>query len=325
MRRVDDAVGLADALASARSEAERSFGDGAVYIEKLVVRPRHVEIQVLFDAHGTGVHLFERDCSIQRRHQKVLEEAPCPALPAETRAAMGAAAVSAAAAVGYVGAGTCEFLLGDDGSFYFLEMNTRIQVEHPITEAITGIDLVSAQLRVAAGEPLWFRQEDLSVRGHAIECRLYAEDVANGFRPSPGPLHGYREPGGPFVRVDGGVVEGMEISVHYDPMIAKLVVWGTDRQEAIRRCQRALADWHVVGVPTSIPFFLALLTDAEFLSGRYDTGFITPEWLDRRCRASQECEDLAVVAAAIVAFEEDAGRRPPPSDRSGWRGPMGVG
>jgi len=323
MRRVDSPEELGDALASARSEASKSFNDDAVYIEKLVVRPRHVEIQVLADAHGHVVHLFERDCSVQRRHQKVVEEAPCPVLSAETRAAMGKVAVQAAAAVGYEGAGTCEFLYGEDGSFYFLEMNTRLQVEHPITELITGVDLVAAQLRVAAGEPLWFSQGDLSINGHAIECRIYAEDPSANFCPSPGTLVGYREPTGPFVRVDSGVVEGAEVPIHYDPMVAKMVVWGANRGEAIARCRRALRSYHLVGIPTSIPFFLAILDDPDFVRGEYNTGFITPEWLAERVSVGDNPE-LAAIAAAIARFESDHARAPEsggPACSSAWRRP----
>ena len=305
MRRVDREEDLADALLSAMSEATKSFGDGSVYIEKLVVDPRHVEIQVLADAHGAVVHLFERDCSIQRRHQKVVEETPCPVLPAATRAAMGKVACDAARAVAYEGAGTCEFLLGADGSFYFLEMNTRLQVEHPITEMITGVDLVHAQLRVASGEPLWFGQDELQIRGHAIECRIYAEDARAGFRPAPGPLHGYREPTGPWVRVDSGVVEGMEVPIHYDPMIAKLVVWGADRDEAIDRCRRALKHYQIVGTPTSIPFFLALFDDPAFRAGRYTTGFITSEWLEAHLLPPDDLLEVGAITAAIARFEED--------------------
>jgi acetyl-CoA carboxylase biotin carboxylase subunit len=321
MRAVASADDLPSALASARSEAAKSFGDDAVYVEKLVLEPRHVEIQVLADAHGKVVHLFERDCSIQRRHQKVVEEAPCPVLPAATRAAMGQVAVQAAEAVGYVGAGTCEFLLGHDGNFYFLEMNTRLQVEHPITEAITGVDLVQAQLRVAAGEPLWFAQEDLQIRGHAIECRIYAEDPAAGFRPSPGPLLGYREPGGLGVRVDSGVVEGMEVPIHYDPMISKLIVWGADRDEAIRRAARALREYQIVGIPTSIPFFLAVFEDPRFQAGKYDTGFITPAWLEANIAAPEATSDADLIAAAVSRFEADRGASAAPTTEaaSPWR------
>ena len=325
MRAVDAPEELGQALERARSEAAKSFSDDAVYIEKLVVRPRHVEIQVLADAHGNVVHLFERDCSVQRRHQKVVEEAPCPVLAPETRAAMGEVAVRAAAAVGYEGAGTCEFLYAQDGSFYFLEMNTRLQVEHPITELITGIDLVNAQLRVAAGEPLWFTQADLTISGHAIECRIYAEDPSANFRPSPGKLVGYREPSGPYVRVDSGVVEGMEVPIHYDPLVAKLVVWGADRDQAIARCRRALRHYHLVGIPTSIPFFLAILEDPDFLSGEYDTGFITPQWLEARLSHGGDPE-LAAIAAAIARFEADtsepATSNDGAADASAWRIPF---
>jgi acetyl/propionyl-CoA carboxylase alpha subunit len=256
------------------------------------------------------VHLFERDCSIQRRHQKVVEETPCPALADATRQAMCDAAVRAAQAVDYVGAGTVEFLLGADGSFFFLEMNTRLQVEHPITEMVTGIDLVHAQLRVAAGEPLWFAQEDVRLNGHAIECRIYAEDARQGFRPAPGPLRGYREPTGPWVRVDSGVVEGMEVPIHYDPMIAKLVVWGADREAAIGRARRALRHYHVVGTPTSIPFFLALLDEPRFQRGHYDTGFIQPDWLEEHLEPEPEAAAFGAVVAAIVAFERDRALQP---------------
>jgi acetyl-CoA carboxylase biotin carboxylase subunit len=321
MRRVDDVDGLDAALAAARSEAKKSFADDAVYVEKLVEGARHVEIQVLADTHGRVVHLFERDCSIQRRHQKVIEEAPCPVLPEATRQGMAAAAVRAAEAVGYVGAGTCEFLLGADGNFHFLEMNTRLQVEHPITELITGIDLVRAQLRIAAGEPLWFRQEDLKIHGHAIECRIYAEDPMAGFRPSPGPLHGYSEPGGPFVRVDSGVSEGDVVPVHYDPMLAKLVVWGRTRDEAISRTRRALKDYRVVGIPTSIPFFLALLDDPAFLAARYNTGFLTSDWLDAHLGHAPPDDPLAWALVAIARFEQDAAARPAEAavESSGWK------
>ncbi|NCG21539.1 MAG: ATP-grasp domain-containing protein, partial [Rhodobacterales bacterium] len=317
MRAVFDEADLANALIAAQSEARKSFGDDSVYIEKLIVQPRHVEIQVLADGHGKVVHLFERDCSIQRRHQKVIEEAPSPALPPEIRQAMAEAACRAAAAVDYVGAGTCEFLLAADGNFYFLEMNTRLQVEHPVTEFITGIDLVQAQLRVAAGEPLWFSQDDLTIHGHAIECRIYAEDARENFRPAPGPLHGYREPTGPWTRVDSGVVEGMEVPIHYDPMIAKLVVWGRDRDEAIGRAKQALKHYRVVGTSTSIPFFLALFEDNGFKSGNYDTSFITPEWLDANMAVPEKAVDIAVIASAIARFEKDSAKKRPTSTGSG--------
>ena len=304
MRRIDAAEALPNALRAAQSEASKSFGDDAVYIEKLVVNPRHVEIQVLADGHGTVVHLFERDCSIQRRHQKVVEEAPCPVLPEHTRQAMAAAACDAARAVQYVGAGTVEFLLAEDGAFYFLEMNTRLQVEHPITEMITGIDLVQAQFRVASGEPLWFTQDSLSVHGHSIECRIYAEDIRHQFRPSPGYIYEYQEPQGPFVRVDSGVGRDTEVPIHYDPMVAKLVVWGNDRDEAIRRCRRALQEFVVVGIPTTIPLFHAILDDARFQSGEYNTSFLSPEWLASEVESGEEVDETLLAFIALMKEEK---------------------
>ncbi len=306
MRRVDGPDELPSAWRSARSEAASSFKDDAMYLEKFVLNPKHVEIQVLADAHGTCVHLFERDCSVQRRNQKVVEETPCPVLPDATRHAMAAVAVQAARAVGYVGAGTCEFLFSQaTGDFYFLEMNTRLQVEHPITEMVTGIDLVRAQLRIAAGEPLWFCQEDVRQHGHAIECRVYAEDPANNFAPAPGRIAGLREPGGPWVRVDSGVYPGYEVPIFYDPMIAKLVVWGADRAEAIDRTLRALGEYRVRGIRTSIPFFTALLQDPDFRAGAYSTGFLTKERTARLCEAVRH-DDIATIAAAIDRFEADS-------------------
>ena len=304
MRRVDRAEDLRGALRAARSEARSSFSDDAVYVEKFVDQPRHVEVQVMADKHGHTVHLFERDCSIQRRNQKVVEETPCPVLPAATRAAMTAVAIRAAEAVGYEGAGTVEFLLGGDGNFYFLEMNTRLQVEHPITELVTGVDLVHAQLDVAMGLPLSFRQEDLTQRGHAIELRIYAEDPGENWAPSPGMLNGYREPGGPWVRVDSGVYQGAEIPIYYDPMVAKLVVWGATRADAIARADRALGEYRIRGVRTSIPFFRALLDDPDFRSGIYTTGFLSEARVARLSAATHR-DDIAVMAAAIAAFERD--------------------
>jgi acetyl-CoA carboxylase biotin carboxylase subunit len=310
MRRVDREEDLLSSLRTARSEAQSSFSDDAVYVEKLILEPRHVEVQVLADRYGHTVHLFERECSIQRRNQKVVEESPCPVLSAETRAAMTAVAVQAAKAVGYESAGTCEFLYGADGSFYFLEMNTRLQVEHPITELVTGVDLVHAQLRVAAGEPLWFQQSDLSQRGHAIELRVYAEDPAATWAPSPGTVTGYREPAGPWVRVDGCVVQGGEVPIYYDPMVAKLAVWGSTREEAIIRASRALREYRVRGIRTSIPFFRALMADEDFRAGRTHTGFLSPERMDRLCAASRE-DEVATLAAAIAALQRDSALKRP--------------
>jgi acetyl-CoA carboxylase, biotin carboxylase subunit len=310
MRRVDRAEDLEAAWRGARSEAANSFGDDAVYIEKLVIEPRHVEVQVLADNYGETLHLFERDCSIQRRNQKVVEESPCPVLKPETRDQMTAVAVQAARAVGYQGAGTIEFLLGGDGNFYFLEMNTRLQVEHPITEMVTGVDLVQAQLRIAGGEPLWFAQSDLHQRGHAIELRVYAEDPTDNWAPSPGRVTGYREPGGPWVRVDGGVYQGGEVPIYYDPMVAKLVIWGQTRDEAIRRAMRALRDYRIRGIRTSIPFFRGLLQDPDFQAGKYTTAFLSPERMERLGTVLQN-DDVAVLAAAIAAFERDTAVKRP--------------
>ncbi|MDP2307077.1 MAG: acetyl-CoA carboxylase biotin carboxylase subunit [Pseudomonadota bacterium] len=305
IRKVERAEDFPAAWRAARSEAARSFKDDAVYLEKFVADPKHVEIQVLADAHGHTVHLFERDCSVQRRNQKVVEETPCPVLSDATRLAMANVAVQAAHAVGYVGAGTCEFLYSQaSGEFYFLEMNTRLQVEHPITEMVTGIDLVRAQLRIAGGEPLWFRQEDVKQVGHAIECRVYAEDPANNFAPAPGRISGLREPGGPWVRVDSGVYAGYEVPIHYDPMVAKLVCWGADREEAISRSIRALREYRVRGIRTSIPFFEAILRDPDFQAGNYSTGFLSPERMERLTEACHN-DRIATIAAAIAKYEAD--------------------
>jgi 3-methylcrotonyl-CoA carboxylase alpha subunit len=277
MRVARDAAALAEAIPAARREAAAAFGDGTLYVERLIERPRHVEVQVFSDAHGNTVHLFERECSIQRRHQKVIEESPSPALTPELRQRMGAAAVAAAEACGYRNAGTIEFLLesgGGDGRFYFLEMNTRLQVEHPVTEAVTGTDLVRAQLRVAEGSALPWRQEDLAQRGHAIECRVYAEDPASGFLPQAGPLLVYREPSGPGVRVDSGVEEGAAVPVHYDPMLAKLIASAETRDAAIARAAAALRRFPVLGVGTNIPFLIKILEHPAFAAGEIDTGFI---------------------------------------------------
>ncbi|MCP4804843.1 MAG: acetyl-CoA carboxylase biotin carboxylase subunit [Proteobacteria bacterium] len=315
MRRVESPADLISSFRAAKSEAQSSFGDDAVYIEKFVVNPRHVEIQVLADMHGMTVHLFERDCSIQRRNQKVIEETPCPVLPDATRQEMAAVAIQAARAVDYVGAGTVEFLYGADGSFYFLEMNTRLQVEHPITEMITGIDLAQAQLRIAMGEPLWFGQDDLVIHGHAVECRVYAEDPAQNFMPAPGRIKTYREPSGPFVRVDSGVTADFEVPIHYDPMIAKLVVWGRDREDCMRRCDRALREYRVTGIRTSIGFFRAVLADPDFQAGDYTTGFITPEFLSGL--ESHQDDEVAAIAAAIAQYEADFAPKTAPSNGAG--------
>ena len=321
MREVTRAEDLQTAFQSAQSEARNSFGDDDVYIEKRIIRPRHVEVQVLADQHGNVVHVYERDCSIQRRHQKVIEESPCPVILESTREKMTQVAIQAARAVNYEGAGTVEFLLAEDQSFYFLEMNTRLQVEHPITEMVTGIDLVQAQIRVASGEPLSCTQDQIMQHGHAIECRIYAEDAQNNWAPSPGALLSYEEPSGPWIRVDSGVAAGGEVTVFYDPMISKLIVWGHDRNDAIRRMRRALHEYCILGIQTSIPFFQALLNDEEFLSGIYDTGYLTPEKMTVLTQSTSSVSDEILASMAILAFEQDLSKKPPVQQSSGskWK------
>jgi acetyl-CoA carboxylase biotin carboxylase subunit len=282
MRLVANEHDLKNALEAAQSEAVASFGNGEVYVEKAVVRPRHIEIQVFADKHGNYVHLGERECSIQRRHQKVIEESPSPINDANLRQAMGEAAILAAKAVNYVGAGTIEFLVSDETrDFYFLEMNTRLQVEHPVTELVTGIDLVREQINVAFGEKLSFTQEDVQIKGHAIECRVYAEDPENNFLPSPGRISRLRVPAGNGIRDDGGVTENNEVTIYYDPMISKLATWGKTREEAIDRMRRALDEYTIGGIKTTLPFFREIVRDSEFIEGRLDTGFIA-RWQQRR-------------------------------------------
>ena len=302
MRLVMDESELKSALENSQSEALASFGDDAVYVEKAIIRPRHIEIQVFSDKHGNHVHLGERECSIQRRHQKVIEEAPSPIDSAELRAEMGACAVKVAKAVGYVGAGTVEFLVSDlDKSFYFLEMNTRLQVEHPVTELVTGIDLVREQINVAWGEKLSFTQDDVVLKGHAIECRVYAEDPDNNFLPSPGRITRLRVPQGPGVRDDGGVYEGAEVSIYYDPMISKFAVFGKDRAEAIDRMRRALMEYEVGGIKTTLPFFRQIMEDQEFIEGKLDTGFIS-RFNERKVAVETDevTRDMAIIAAALA-------------------------
>ena len=278
MRRVDAAADFEAALASCQREARNAFGNDDVLVEKYILKPRHIEIQVFGDMHGNCVYLFERDCSVQRRHQKVLEEAPAPGMTPERRAAMGQAAVNAAKAVGYVGAGTVEFIATQDGGFYFMEMNTRLQVEHPVTEMITGLDLVEWQLRVASGEPLPLRQAQLEINGHAMEARIYAEDPDRGFLPSTGRLlHLSPPPESGHVRVDTGVEQGDEISPHYDPMIAKLIVWGADRRQALARMRQALAQYRIVGVSNNVDFLARLVGVPSFANAQLDTGLIEHE------------------------------------------------
>jgi acetyl-CoA/propionyl-CoA carboxylase biotin carboxyl carrier protein len=282
------------ALESARREGEAYFSDATVYIERYLEDPRHVEVQILADAHGNVIHLGERDCTIQRRHQKLVEETPSPAVDDGLRARIGQIAVDAARAVGYRSAGTIEGLLSREGEYYFLEMNTRIQVEHTVTELVTGLDLVREQILIAAGEPLWLRQEEVRLSGHAIECRINAEDASNGFRPTPGRIARYREPAGPGVRVDSGVAEGSEISALYDPMVAKLVVHGVDREHARRRMLRALEEFEIGGVTTLVGFHRALLSHPCFVQGDTCEGIVESEALAER---AQELSHETTVAA----------------------------
>jgi acetyl-CoA carboxylase biotin carboxylase subunit len=298
MRVVREDSELESSLDAARREAQNAFGDDAVYVEKYIEGPRHVEIQILADTHGNVLSLGERECSVQRRHQKMLEEAPSVAVSPELRKEMGETAVRAARAAGYVNAGTCEFLLDKDGRYYFLEMNTRLQVEHPVTELVTGIDLVQWQIRIAAGERLPFAQEDIVPRGWAIECRITSEDTANGFLPSTGRIRYLHIPSGPGVRWDGGIETGSEIGLHYDPMLAKLIVWAPDRGLAIERMRRALEELTIDGVETSRDFHLRLMEDAEFRRGDIEI-----QWLERRLPSLMAAMPpaTAVRAAAIAA------------------------
>ncbi len=300
MKIIRENAAMETAIHAAQREARAAFGDATLYVERLIHRPRHVEIQIFADAHGQVVHLFERECSVQRRHQKMIEESPCPVVSPGLRTRMGEAAVAAARAASYRNAGTVEFLLegdADEAPFYFLEMNTRLQVEHPVTEAVTGVDLVHAQLRVASGEPLPWTQSALSQRGHAIECRVYAEDPARDFLPQAGPLLLYREPRGTAVRVDSGVREGGEVSVHYDPLLAKVIVWAETRGAAIRRATAALSEFPILGIRTNIPFLLAILQHPRFGQASIDTGFLDEEGAALRLAASV-LPEAALAAAA---------------------------
>ncbi len=328
MRKVERSEDFVDALASCQREAASAFGNDHVLVEKYVERPRHIEIQVFGGGHGEAVYLFERDCSVQRRHQKVLEEAPAPGMSADRRAAMGKAAVDAARAVGYVGAGTVEFIAGPDGDFYFMEMNTRLQVEHPVTEFITGTDLVEWQLRVAAGQPLPKRQDELAIHGHALEARLYAEDADRGFLPSTGTLRRLRLPTpSTNVRVDTGVEEGDSITPYYDPMIAKLIVWDVDRDAALRRMRQALADCQVVGVTTNAGFLRRLVQTDSFANAKLDTALIEREQaaLAVTGDGEQALWELAAIAAVASTPAAAADARDPHSPwqaQDGWR--LGV-
>lgn len=301
MRVVEREEDLEEQMERAISEAVNSFGNGAVFIERYVGSPRHIEVQVLADTHGNFVHLFERECSVQRRHQKVVEEAPSSVLNEELRARMGEAALGVARACNYVGAGTVEFLLDEQLNFYFLEMNTRLQVEHPVTELITGVDLVKEQVRIARGEQISFTQDDLNIHGHSIEVRVYAEDPANGFLPDIGKLHTYRRPQGPGVRVDDAFDEGMEVPVYYDPMIAKLVVHAEDREQAMDRMVRAIDEYTILGVATTLPFGKYVMQHEAFRSGIFDTHFVRDHYnADSLTQTEEQEERLAAAIAAQV-------------------------
>jgi acetyl-CoA carboxylase biotin carboxylase subunit len=303
LRMVKEPESLESAFRQATSEAGAAFGDASVYLERAIDRPRHVEVQILADTHGNCLWLGERDCSLQRRHQKVLEESPSPAVDADLRVRMGEVAVRAALAAGYTNAGTVEFLLAPDRSFYFLEVNARLQVEHPVTEEVTGLDLVREQIRIASGESLGYGQADITRRGYAVECRINAEDPAAGFLPSTGRLVGYRPPAGPGVRIDSGVEEDSEVSVYYDPMIAKLIARGSDRQEGLDRMARALREFLILGVQTSIPLHRWLLSHRDVRAGETDTG-----WLERHLGEFEAPEGDGESAAVTAALLFDAAR-----------------
>jgi acetyl-CoA carboxylase biotin carboxylase subunit len=337
MRQVAVESELRSSFEAAQSEAASAFGDSAVYLEKVIERPRHIEIQIFADMHENVAHLGERECSIQRRHQRVIEECPSPVNDPSLRERMGEAAIRIARAVNYIGAGTVEFLFSDvTQDFYFLEMNTRLQVEHPVTELVTGFDLVREQINVAAGAELSFKQDDVSWQGHAIECRVYAEDPENNFFPSPGRLTFLRVPAGPGIRDDSGVSEGDEVSIYYDPMISKLAAWGQTRDEAIDRLRRALDEYAVGGIKTTLPFFREVVRDGEFIAGRLDTGFISRfnerrrEYLsgegrepvdDRAQDARATHKDMAIIAASI-AYARGQSQSPAnrqPREQSKWK------
>lgn len=319
MRVVQQPSELQEQMERAISEAMAAFGDGAVFLEKYIESPRHIEIQILADTHGHIIHLFERECSIQRRHQKVVEEAPSAVLTPKIRAAMGEAAIKVAKACDYVGAGTVEFLLDSDKNFYFLEMNTRLQVEHPVTELITGIDLVEQQIRIARNEKLAFSQENLSIKGHALEVRVYAEDPLDNFLPSMGTLETYRRPQGKGIRLDDGFEEGMTIPIYYDPMLAKLITYGKDREEAIQLMIRAISEYKIKGISTTLPFGKFVCEHKAFSSGNFDTHFVknyyTPELLQQQY---QEERKIAAMVGLKLFLEHQDILKVPNSKNSNW-------
>jgi acetyl-CoA carboxylase biotin carboxylase subunit len=329
MRLASSPAELPAALRLARAEASAAFGDGAVYLERYIAEPRHIEVQILADDSGEVIHLGERECSIQRRHQKLIEECPSPMVDAAMRRRLGAAACKLAKAAGYVNAGTVEFLADTDRNFYFLEMNTRLQVEHPVTEMVTGIDLVRAQLGIASGERLGYRQADITWRGTAIECRINAEDPFSGWLPSPGTIRTLRPASGPWIRDDSGIYEGYTIPRYYDTLLSKLIVWGEDRDIAIDRMARALGEYRVVGVKTTIPVLARIVAHEDFRAGRLSTGFI--DRILPQLQSDGRLAPIAIIAAAVAEYER-LGRRPAPEsepstlhawrlgNRTGWRG-----
>ena len=319
LRYVEREQDLRAAFDRVTSEAQSFFGDSAVYAEKFIASPRHIEVQILGDQHGNLVHLGERECTLQRRHQKVVEECPSPVVDAELRERLGALALRAAAAVNYYSAGTIECLMGSDKQFYFLEMNTRLQVEHPVTEMVWGVDLVNEQLRVARGEKLELRRDELRPSGHAIECRIYAEDPARRFAPSPGLIRYLNLPQGPGVRNENGVYAGYTVPVFYDPMLSKLVCHAATRTDAIARMKRALGEYRVEGIDTTIPFFTFVMNHPDFQAGRFDTGFIDRILPELTFERGNGQVDAAVAAAAILAFEESERVRLPEDGDSPWK------
>jgi acetyl-CoA carboxylase biotin carboxylase subunit len=322
LRRVSMDTELESAYRAARSEAQNAFNDPSVYVEKYIERPRHVEVQILGDQHGHLIYLGERECSLQRRHQKVVEECPSPAVDDDLRRVMGETAVQIGKLAGYWNAGTVEFLLDQSGNYYFLEMNTRLQVEHPVTELVVGIDLVKEQLNIAAGGTLRWRQQDVRMRGVAIECRIYAEDPANNFFPSPGLITQLQVPAGPGIRRDSGVYEGWRVPIEYDPLLSKLAVWATDRAEAIARLERALGEYEVYGIQTNIPFFRRVLKHPDFVAGRLDTGFIDrvlAEGLMDEVPPSVDEERVAMMAALLHVERDDQPQLPATAANQGWK------
>ncbi len=319
MRLVKTEDEILSGLRAARSEAKAAFGDDTVYVEKFIQNPHHVEFQILADSKGNVVHLCERECSVQRRHQKVVEETPSPLMIPEVREEMGKHAIAAASSVGYEGAGTIEFLMDNDRNYYFLEMNTRLQVEHPITELVTGVDLVKEQINIADGKAISFTQDDVVQNGHAIECRIYAEDAENNFMPSPGEIKHLTEPMGTGVRIDGYVYEGYEIPIYYDPMISKLVTWGLSREDAIHRMKRALSEYKIIGVKTSIPFLDKIMDSEEFLNGNYDTGFIekNSEQLFSKEECGVQCQDIAMVVSYVDYLNKLKQHQPTEAQKNG--------